>query len=422
MKKMFFATSFFDILQVQNIIIELEMTKEELILILWDQAEKNLPAIQAEIEQDMFSCIECITVPVWPNFGRKAWKSLLVHYRSLSVLITEHMPDEIFIPDAESGFQLVQTICSKYNIKLSLYETGLKIYRYINDFDPNKRTFLYRLKKTIWLFGNLIKKLIVRSTHRQNQTNEHIIKPFCITLFYQIIPEIGRFFLNKNLRSLFSRIENVHQFLCTNPTLVKKLFKAEIITEISLNHLISNTQQMKIYAAPEFWEINPNHLFFFDQNYTILGVTPQQHALLVIKCLQSLGRIFNITIKPHISNTDQMVEIYKQIIEKKKYNIQIIASEAAPESIISVKKIRKMASLAGRSFVYTKIANPETRSTCLYKLYEEKAKALNLDKSVLEKIYQHHHLFEAFSNYSDKNLSYIDIENLKEPFFDFNTE
>jgi len=107
----------------------------------------------------------------------------------------------------------------------------------------------------------------------------------------------------------------------------------------------------------------------------------------------------------------------KKLLLNKEYKIHIINSQVIPEAIIITKKIRKIASFAESSFIYTRLVNSEVRAICLYKLYEEKAKEFGIKKNILNKIYQYHQLFELL-NPSDDILNYhTNISNLGYPFF-----
>jgi len=89
-----------------------------------------------------------------------------------------------------------------------------------------------------------------------------IIKSILYIFLFKTFPEIGQYFLKKQIRPILFRIKKFHEILCINPQLMSKIYHATNYQKIKLSHLISNIQQIKIYASPEFREININNLFF----------------------------------------------------------------------------------------------------------------------------------------------------------------
>ncbi|MGL4388995.1 MAG: polysialyltransferase family glycosyltransferase [Brevinema sp.] len=408
MTTMFFASNMFEILQVQNITTQLQLEKQKTYLILWLKNSQLFSKHTQYIDENLFSDVIFMQRPIWKNNPLNSHQMLLKSQNSLETLISVLHIDEIFVPDPEKEYQLLESICKKQEIKLSLYENGITTYRYLYSNDPNRRNFSFRweaFKKNFYIFIN--------------QKRKQNIFSFFMLLLFDSFPEIGQLFFTKSIKNCLFRIKSFDRCLCINAEAANELFNIKSTQLLSVKHLISNKQQMSVYSSHEFWDIKPDYLMFIDQNYLIFGITPTQHAEIVIKCLETFGRVSDIMIKAFWNVPQEIIQYYQRIIASKKYKIHIIQTDVIAEVIIGTKKIRKIASLAGMSYVYSKMSSPEIRNYCFHRTYEEKAKEIGVSKDVLKKIKKFHDFFDQINPlfYDATNIEKNEL--LSNSFFNF---
>ncbi|MGL4561393.1 MAG: polysialyltransferase family glycosyltransferase, partial [Brevinema sp.] len=145
MLTMFFASDMFEILQVQNIATQLKLEKKNTYLVLWLYQANSFTKYMQYVELNIFSDIIFIQRPVWKTNIWDGRQNLLKTQQNLENLLKTLDIKEIFIPDPEKEYQILEPLCKNLEIKLSLYENGINLYRYLNSDDPNKRGIIYRV-------------------------------------------------------------------------------------------------------------------------------------------------------------------------------------------------------------------------------------------------------------------------------------
>ncbi|MGL4394284.1 MAG: polysialyltransferase family glycosyltransferase [Brevinema sp.] len=408
MNTMFFASNMFEIYQTQNIVSQLQLDKQKTYLVLWLKNPQDFTFHLQYADKNLFSDIIFMHRPIWKTHPIEGRQILLRAQRSLEELIKALAIEEIFVPDPEKEYQLLESISDKNNIKLSLYESGLNTYRYLYSHDPNHRNLSYRL--------SALKKAVLLLKKKDKKRNIFILM---ILLFFDSFPEFGQLFFSRSIKGMLFRLKSFHRCLCTNPEAIAKIYDVKKIEPLLLKNLVSNKQQMSVYSNHDFWDIKPDYLLFIDQNYLDFGVSPRQHVELVIQCLETFGRVSGIVIKTFWNASNDVVERYQKIIARKKYKIQIIQTEVIAEVIVGTKKIRKIASLSGMSYIYTKMSSPEIRNYCFHRTYEEKAKEMGISPEVLKRIRKFHDFFDQINPLFNENDFTPDNKGLSNSFYNF---